>query len=47
MKTVSAALAEVKSAPHSELARRWIKLVKSPAGAAVLREAGFLPCRGR
>jgi len=40
-------IAVVKSAPHGELARRWIKLVKSPAGAAALREAGFVPCRAR
>jgi len=35
-------IAVVKSAPHPALARRWIDLVKSPAGAAALREAGFV-----
>ncbi|HET6146560.1 MAG TPA: molybdate ABC transporter substrate-binding protein [Polyangia bacterium] len=37
-------IAQVKSAPHGDLARRWIELVKSPTGAAALREAGFMPC---
>ena len=40
-------IALLKSAPHADLARRWIELVKSPTGAAVLREAGFLPCPAR
>jgi molybdate transport system substrate-binding protein len=37
-------IAVLKSAPHLALARRWIELVKSPAGATALREAGFVPC---
>jgi len=37
-------MALVTSAPHRDLARRWIELVKSPTGAAALREAGFVPC---
>jgi molybdate transport system substrate-binding protein len=38
-------IAVLKEAPHPDLARRWVDLVKSPAGAAALREAGFVPCR--
>src|SRR5262245_45754094 len=34
-------IAALKAAPHPELARRFIDLVKSPAGTAALREAGF------
>jgi molybdate transport system substrate-binding protein len=37
-------IAALKKAPHPELARQWIELVKSPAGVAALREAGFMPC---
>jgi molybdate transport system substrate-binding protein len=37
-------IAVLKAAPHPELGRRWIELVKSPVGAAALREAGFVPC---
>ena len=40
-------IALVKSAPHGDLARRWIELVKSSAGAAALREAGFVACPAR
>jgi molybdate transport system substrate-binding protein len=40
-------IAALKAAPHPDLARRWIELVKSPAGAAALREAGFAACPGR
>jgi molybdate transport system substrate-binding protein len=40
-------IAVLKSAPHPVLARRWIDLVKSPAGATALREAGFVPCPAR
>jgi len=37
-------IAALKAAPHPDLARRFIDLVKSPAGAAALREAGFTAC---
>jgi molybdate transport system substrate-binding protein len=37
-------IAALKAAPHPDLARRWIELVKSPAGAVALREAGFAAC---
>ena len=40
-------IAVLTAAPHPELARRWIDLVRSRAGASALREAGFLPCRKR
>jgi molybdate transport system substrate-binding protein len=40
-------IAVVKGAPHAELARRWVDLVRSPAGVAALREAGFVPCPKR
>jgi molybdate transport system substrate-binding protein len=40
-------IAALAAAPHPELARRWIELVKSPAGAAALREAGFTACPSR
>jgi len=40
-------IAVLKGAPNPELARRWIELLKSTAGAAALREAGFLPCAER
>ena len=40
-------IAALKAAPLPELARRFIELVKSPAGVAALREAGFVPCAGR
>ena len=40
-------IAVVKSAPHAALARRWIDVVKSPAGVSALREAGFVPCPAR
>jgi molybdate transport system substrate-binding protein len=40
-------IALLKGAPHPALARAWIELVKSPAGLAALREAGFLPCPPR
>jgi len=40
-------IAPVKGAPHPDLARRFIDLVTSPAGAAALREAGFSPCPRR
>ena len=37
-------VAIVKAGRHPELARSWIDLVKSPAGGAALREAGFVAC---
>jgi molybdate transport system substrate-binding protein len=40
-------IAALKAAPHPELARRFVELVKSPAGAAALREAGFAACPSR
>jgi molybdate transport system substrate-binding protein len=40
-------IAALKAAPQPDLARRFIDLVKSPAGAAALREAGFTPCPSR
>jgi molybdate transport system substrate-binding protein len=40
-------IAALAAAPHPDLARRWIDLVKSPAGAAALREAGFTACPTR
>jgi molybdate transport system substrate-binding protein len=40
-------MAALKAAPHPDLARRWIDLVMSPAGATALREAGFATCPPR
>jgi len=40
-------IAALKAAPQPDLARRWIDLVKSPVGAAALREAGFSACPAR
>jgi molybdate transport system substrate-binding protein len=40
-------IAALKAAPHPDLARRWIELVKSPAGATALRAAGFTACPSR
>ena len=40
-------IAALKAAPHPDLARRWIDLVRSPAGAAALRDAGFTACPGK
>ena len=37
-------IAVLKRAPHPDLARRWVALVKSPPGVLALREAGFVPC---
>jgi molybdate transport system substrate-binding protein len=39
-------IAAVAAARQPELARRFIELVRSPAGVAALREAGFVPCPG-
>ena len=40
-------IAALKAAPHPDLARRWIDLVKSPEGTAALRDAGFSACPSR
>jgi len=40
-------IAVLEAAPHRDLARRWIELVRSPAGATALREAGFVICPKR
>jgi molybdate transport system substrate-binding protein len=40
-------IAALKAAPHPDLARRWIELVKSPEGTAALRDAGFSACPAR
>ncbi|HTB56233.1 MAG TPA: molybdate ABC transporter substrate-binding protein [Polyangia bacterium] len=45
--TAAYPIAMLKAAPRPELARAFVDLVRSPAGAAVLREAGFVPCPGR
>ena len=45
--TAAYPIAALKAAPHPDLARAFIDLVRSPAGATVLREAGFVPCPGR
>jgi molybdate transport system substrate-binding protein len=37
-------IAVVKKAPSPALARQWVDLVKSLAGAQILRESGFVPC---
>jgi molybdate transport system substrate-binding protein len=37
-------IAVLKGARDAALARQWLALVTSPAGAAILREAGFVPC---
>jgi molybdate transport system substrate-binding protein len=37
-------IARLSKAPHPELARQWIELVGSAAGAAALGEGGFLTC---
>jgi molybdate transport system substrate-binding protein len=38
-------IAMLHTAPHTDLAWRFIALVKSADGVAMLREAGFVPCR--
>jgi molybdate transport system substrate-binding protein len=40
-------IALLKSAPRPALAHQWLELLKSSAGVAALREAGFLPCPQR
>jgi molybdate transport system substrate-binding protein len=42
--TAAYPIAALKAAPRPELARAFVDLVRSPAGATVLREAGFVPC---
>jgi len=37
-------IAALKAAPHPDLARRFIELVRSSAGQSELHEAGFVPC---
>ena len=37
-------IAALEAAPHADLARSFIDLVRSPVGVAALREAGFVPC---
>jgi molybdate transport system substrate-binding protein len=37
-------IAILRGAPQPALGQRWIDLVRSPAGSAVLREAGFVTC---
>jgi molybdate transport system substrate-binding protein len=38
-------IAMLQRAPNDDLARQWLALVKSAAGTAALRQAGFAPCR--
>ena len=38
-------IATLRAAPHAELAKRFVALVRSPDGVAALREAGFVSCR--
>jgi molybdate transport system substrate-binding protein len=45
--TAAYPIAALKGAPNPNLARAFVDLVRSPAGATVLREAGFVPCPGR
>jgi molybdate transport system substrate-binding protein len=45
--TAAYPIAALKGAPNPALARAFIDLVRSPSGAAALREAGFVPCPGR
>ena len=40
-------IAVIKKAPSPALARQWVDLVSSPAGAAILGESGFIPCPKR
>jgi len=37
-------IAILKAAPHPDLGRRWIDLVRSEVGVTALRQAGFIPC---
>jgi molybdate transport system substrate-binding protein len=38
-------IATLRAAPHADLAKRFVALVRSPEGVAALREAGFVPCK--
>lgn len=40
-------IAPLKAAPHPDLARRWLALVRSPVGTTILHEAGFSRCPSR
>ncbi|HEY8926415.1 MAG TPA: molybdate ABC transporter substrate-binding protein [Polyangia bacterium] len=40
-------IAVMKKAPSPALARQWVDLVKSPVGAQILGESGFIPCPRR
>jgi molybdate transport system substrate-binding protein len=40
-------IAALKAAPHPDLARRWIDLVRSPEAMATLHDAGFSACPRR
>jgi molybdate transport system substrate-binding protein len=40
-------IATLKAAPHPDLARRWVDLVKSAEGTTAQREAGFTACPTR
>jgi molybdate transport system substrate-binding protein len=42
--TAAYPIAVLKAAPHPSLAHAFVDLVRSPAGVAALREAGFVPC---
>jgi molybdate transport system substrate-binding protein len=42
--TAAYPIAALKRAPNASLAAAFVALVRSPAGTAVLREAGFVPC---
>jgi molybdate transport system substrate-binding protein len=37
-------MAILTAAPHAALGQRWLNLVRSPAGSAALRDAGFVTC---
>ncbi len=45
--TAAYPIAALKAAPNPALAHAFIDLVRSPAGAALLREAGFVSCNDR
>jgi molybdate transport system substrate-binding protein len=45
--TAAYPIAALKRAPSPSLAAAFVALVRSPSGAAVLREAGFVPCPAR
>jgi molybdate transport system substrate-binding protein len=45
--TASYPIAVLQAAPHAELGRAFVALVRSPAGLAALGEAGFVPCPAR